>query len=135
MRGTKPHLVEDPSGLASVPRPPAWLSREAKAEWKRVVPLLVERRILTDGDLGTVANYCNAIGTVRQAQGELSRTGLTFVTTSGQVKRSPAAGIVAEFSGLALRLAAELGLTPVSRSRPAIRDDDHDDSEDALGLS
>lgn len=135
MRGTKPHLVADPAGLAAVPRPPSWLGKAAKAEWKRVVPLLVERRILTDGDLGTVANYCNAIGTVRQAQAELSRTGLTFLSTTGQMKRNPAAGIVAEFSGLALRLAAELGLTPVSRSRPAIRDDDHDDEDDDLGLS
>lgn len=58
-----------------------------------------------------------------------------FVRAYGQVKRSPAAGIVAEFSGLALRLAAELGLTPVSRSRPAIRDDEGDDEDDALGLS
>ena len=133
MRGTKPHLVSDPSGLAAVPRPPSWLSKDAKAEWRRVVPLLVERRILTDGDLGTVANYCNAIATVRQAQAELAR-GLTFeVKATGQVKRHPAAGIVAEFSGLALRLAAELGLTPVSRSRPAIRDDG-DDEDDGLDL-
>lgn len=135
MRGTKPHLAAEPNGLASIPRPPAWLTKEAKAEWKVAVPLLVERRILTDGDLGTVANYCNAIGTVRQAQAELARTGLTFVTASGQVKRSPASGIVAEFTGLALRLAAELGLTPVSRSRPAIRDDEGSDEDDALGLS
>jgi P27 family predicted phage terminase small subunit len=129
VRGTKPHLAADPDGLAAVPRPPAWLGRDAKGEWKRVVPLLVERRILTDGDLGTVANYCNAIGTVRQAQEELARTGLTFVSSTGQMKRNPAAGIVAEFSGLALRLAAELGLTPVSRSRPAIRDDEHDEDD------
>ena len=134
MRGTKPHLAADPAGMAAIPRPPAWLGRDAKAEWKRVVPLLVERRILTDADLGTLENYANAIGTVRMAQRELA-TGLVFVTPSGQVKRNPAAGIVAEFSGLALRLAAELGLTPVSRSRPAIRDDDRHDDEDELGLA
>lgn len=134
MRGTKPHLAADPNGLAAIPRPPSWLGKDAKAEWRRVVPLLVERRILTDGDLGTVANYANAIGTVRAAQAELARTGLCFVTSSGQMKRNPAAGIVAEFSGLALRLAAELGLTPVSRSRPAIRDDLDDDLDDDLGL-
>ena len=133
MRGTKPHLAADPSGLAAIPRPPAWLGKDAKAEWRKVVPLLVERRILTDGDLGTVANYCNAIAIACQANRELSK-GLTFETAAGMVKRHPAAGIVAEFAGLALRLAAELGLTPVSRSRPAIRDDDRHD-EDELGLA
>lgn len=135
MRGTKPHLAADPNGLASIPRPPAWLGKDAKAEWRKVVPLLVERRILTDGDLGTVANYCNAIAIACRAQRELDASGLVFVTPSGQMKRNPAAGIVAEFSGLALRLAAELGLTPVSRSRPAIRDDEGSDEDDALGLS
>lgn len=134
MRGTKPNLASDPKGMAAIPRPPAWLSKDAKAEWRRVVPLLVERHILTDADLGTLENYANAIGTVRLAQRELAASGLVFVTTSGQVKRNPAAGIVAEFSGLALRLAAELGLTPVSRSRPAIRDDEGDDEDEALGL-
>ncbi len=134
MRGTKPALASDPKGLAAIPKPPAWLSKDAKAEWRRVTPLLVERRILSDADLGTLENYANAIGNVRIAQRELAKSGLVFVTPSGQVKRSPAAGIVAEFSGIALRLAAELGLTPVSRSRPAIRDDDHDDEDDDLGL-
>ena len=36
----------------------------------------------------------------------------------------------------ARQLAAELGLTPVSRSRPAIREeDDQDDSPNPLGLT
>lgn len=134
MRGTKPNLAADPKGMGAIPRPSPWLSKDAKAEWRRVVPLLVERRILTDADLGTLELYCNARGVALQAQRELAASGLVFVTTSGQVKRNPAAGIVAEFSGLALRLAAELGLTPVSRSRPAIRDDEGDDEDEALGL-
>lgn len=133
MRGTKPNLSSDPSGMATVPRPPSWLSKDAKAEWRRVAPLLIERRILTDADLGTLENYCNAIGIVRAAQRDLAKNGLTFVTASGQVKRNPAVGIVAEFSGMALRHAAELGLTPVSRSRPAIREDG-DDEDDGLDL-
>ena len=70
MRGTKPALVSDPKGLAAIPKPPAWLSKDAKAEWRRVTPLLVERRILSDADLGTLENYANAIGNVRIAQRE-----------------------------------------------------------------
>ncbi|WP_410824836.1 P27 family phage terminase small subunit, partial [Methylobacterium oryzisoli] len=72
--------------------------------------------------------------TVREARRLIAREGMTFMGASGP-KRHPAVGVMNEAMGLALRLAAELGLTPVSRSRPAIRDDEHDDEDDALGLS
>lgn len=133
MRGTKPHLASDPNGMASVPKAPTFLGKDAKAEWRRVTPLLVERRILTDGDLGTLESYATAIGTVREARRVIEREGMTFMGASGP-KRHPAVGVMNEAMGLALRLAAELGLTPVSRSRPAIRDDDHEDGEEDLGL-
>lgn len=133
MRGTKPNLVSDPKGMAAIPRPPAWLCKDGKAEWRRVVPPLVERRILTDADLGTLEAYCNAYGVMRTAQRELAASSLVFVTPSGQMKRNPAAGIVAEFSNLYKQLGAELGCTPVSRSRPAIRDDQAGD-DDGLDL-
>lgn len=133
MRGTKPHLASDPNGMATIPKAPAFIGKDARAEWRRVVPLLVERRILTDADLGTLESYAIAIGTVREARRVIAREGMTFMGASGP-KRHPAVGVMNEAMGLALRLAAELGLTPVSRSRPAIRDDDHDDLDDDLGL-
>jgi len=120
--------------MAAVPRAPAILSKEAKAEWRRVAPLLVARHILTDADLGTLESYAIAIGTVREARRVIAAEGLTFMGASGP-KRHPAVGVMNEAMGLALRLAAELGLTPVSRSRPSIRDDDRDDEGDALGLA
>jgi P27 family predicted phage terminase small subunit len=43
------------------------------------------------------------------------------------MKRNPAVGIQSDAMTRARLLAAELGLTPVSRSRPAIRDDADDD--------
>ena len=44
------------------------------------------------------------------------------------IKRNPAVGIQSDAMTRARLLAAELGLTPVSRSRPSIRDDGDDDS-------
>lgn len=136
MRGTKPHLVIDNGAVRTVPRPPTWLSKDAAAEWRRVVPILVERRILTTADLGGLENYCTAIGQVREMERHLQQHGHVFeafkVTEDGEqislgMKRNPAVGIQSDAMTRARLLAAELGLTPVSRSRPSIRDEGDDD--------
>ncbi|GGA81186.1 terminase [Brucella endophytica] len=121
MKGTKPHLVVDNSGLKRVPAAPSWLSKDAKAEWRRVMPELVERRILTRGDLGSLENYCISIGRVREVEAQMQGCDdpeLMVKLFRVQDKAMQSARL----------LAAELGLTPVSRSRPSIRGDEDDDS-------
>lgn len=130
MRGRKPAAILGGSSLVdAMPRPPAWLSKDAKAEWKRVAPILVERNVLTDADLGTLESYCTSAGTVAEAQRLMNAEGLTVAG-----KRHPAFGIQNAAMTTARLCAAELGLTPVSRSRPAIREDQHEDDESDLGL-
>ena len=122
MRGTKPsHLtvVETPFDETE---PPVWLSADAKAEWRRIMPLLTERRILTDADRGSLENYCLAIGQVREMERMLQKDG--HVVMVGTVpKKHPAVAIQSDAMTRARLLAAELGLTPVSRSRPSVRED------------
>ncbi|MGR3494088.1 phage terminase small subunit P27 family [Citreimonas sp.] len=126
MRGTKPHMSPDPEAVANLAAP-GWLSEHARAEWDRVMPILTERRILTDADLGGLENYCIAIGTVREMEAHLQEHGHVMQDIEGKMKRNPAVGIQSDAMTRARLLAAELGLTPVSRSRPAIRDDEDDD--------
>ncbi len=121
LRGVKPTPMQDPDPLTTVPAAPAWLSKHAKAEWRRIMPLLVERKILTVADMGSVENYCVAIGRVREIE-QLLKAGI-----DAKLVRMQDAAIKT-----ARQLAAELGLTPVSRSRPAIRDDDDDDDSSLL---
>ncbi|MEW9838093.1 phage terminase small subunit P27 family [Mesorhizobium sp. ZMM04-4] len=113
-----------------MPNPPAWLSKDAKAEWRRVAPILVdERKVLTEADLGTLESYCIATGTVREAHRTLNHDGLMIGD-----KRHPAFGVMNAAQTTARLCAAELGLTPVSRSRPAIRDDGDDDDLSPLDI-
>lgn len=132
MRGVKPHLVVDNSAVSKAPPAPSWLSADAKREWKRVVPVLVERRILTTADLGSLENYCMAIGTIREMERQLQSDGYVIDTEKG-AKRHPGVGIRDSAVIQARLLAAELGLTPVSRSRPAVRGESAGDDLDFLG--
>lgn len=125
MRGRKPELGTDRNAIARTPKPPTWLSKDAKAEWRRIMPLLIERRILTDADMGSVENYCCAIGQVREMQRVVAVEGHVVSTDRGP-RAHPAVKVQADAMTRARLLAAELGLTPVSRSRPAIREDDDD---------
>ena len=122
MRGAKPKIISGSNTLKSAPKPPIWLSKEAKIEWKRVAPILVERGTLTEGDLGMLESYCTAVGTIRAGQALINAEGLTVIGPQG-VKRHPAVGIVNSAQTTARQAANELGLTPVSRSRPVMRDD------------
>jgi len=132
MRGTKPAMRTDREAVRDLAAP-LWLSEAAAEEWARVMPILTERRILTVADLGSLENYCIAIGTVREMERHLQTHG-HVIDVDGAMKRNPAVGIQSEAMTRARLLAAELGLTPVSRSRPAIREDGDDDGDDPLDL-
>ncbi|KQN72403.1 phage terminase small subunit P27 family [Devosia sp. Leaf64] len=130
MRGRKPStIVSGSSPVTDVPRPPSYMSRDAKAEWKRVAPILiVERKTLTEADLATLENYCIATGTMREAHRILTREGL--VTAAG--KKHPAHGILNNAQTIHRLCAGVLGLTPVDRSRPAMRDEGDDEEASAI---
>jgi P27 family predicted phage terminase small subunit len=125
MRGRKPSaIVASSSTVADVPRAPAWLSSDAKNEWRRIMPLLVERRILTDADYGMVEAFCVASGRVREIERQIQGDALDPKLFRMQDKAIQTMR----------QLAAELGLTPVSRSRPSIRDDAGDDDDSPLDM-
>jgi P27 family predicted phage terminase small subunit len=127
-RGLKPHLKPTQGALAHPPNAPAWFNRYAKGEWLRIMPLLIERKILTEADMGSVESYCIAIGQVRQMQILIDKEGPIAQGTHGP-RAHPAVKIQSDAMTRARLLASELGLTPVSRSRPTIRDDGQEQDE------
>jgi P27 family predicted phage terminase small subunit len=123
-RGVKRAMNTGGAGaLKRSPPAPDWFSPAARAEWRRVVPTLIERGILTATDLGICEAYCVALAKVREIealiQADPANTSLyRLQTQSTQVAR---------------QLATEIGATPVSRSRPTATDDAEPD-DDPLGL-
>ncbi|MDB6179555.1 phage terminase small subunit P27 family [Paracoccus sp. Z330] len=128
MKGTKPELRQDADALTDLAAP-KWLAKDARTEWNRVMPILADRRILTDADLGGLENYCICIGRVRETEKLIqSETEAEMQLKLIRVQDKAMAS--------ARQLAAELGLTPVSRSRPVIREeDDQDNTPNPLGLT
>jgi P27 family predicted phage terminase small subunit len=125
MRGRKP--VEIVAGkVTNAPPPPAWLSRLGKAEFRKVVAIMMERNHLTDADLGTVAAYADAMAQLADSTRQINRDGMVITTANG-LRKHPAISIQINARNQIRQLAAELGLTPVSRSRPSIRDENEDD--------
>lgn len=125
MKGRKPDAIAAGSSqVDQVPAAPSWLAKDAKAEWRRVAPVLVERKVLTEADMGCLEGYCVATGRVREIERALQLTALDprLVRMQNQAIQT------------VRQLAAELGLTPVSRSRPAIRDEGPDDDIAGLDL-
>lgn len=134
MRGRKPNgIVAGSHPVNKLPAPPKWLSKDAKAEWKRIAPIIIdERKTLTLADLAGFANYCCAVGEVSEASRIIAAEGMTYTGQSGP-KKHPAVSIRTNAMTQARLLAAELGLSPVSRSRPSIRED-NENKDDAAAL-
>jgi len=109
LRGIKPALTPDSEALTKAPAPPAHLSAHARAEWRRIMPQLIARRIITRADLAGVENYCTAVGYVRQIEeARIATGGAIDVKLFGVLNRA---------AQTARQLAAEYGLTPTSRAR------------------
>lgn len=121
MRGRKPELKVVDGGLSKAPPAPVWLSAEAKSEWRKLLPGLVARRTLTREDLPVFVNYCVALGDIQRARAAISRDGDVIQTPQGP-RRHWAFQTQYQAMTEARRLAAELGLSPASRSKAAARD-------------
>lgn len=126
MKGTKPQLVVINGTVSQFPPPPGWLAPMAAHEWRRMQPFLEERKFLTDVDLANLENYCVAQGRVRECEAQLAE--LENIDLRSKVWRMQNQAMTQ-----AKQLAAELGLTPMSRSRPMMRTLFDDDDDIALG--
>lgn len=125
MRGTKPRLVISNEAVTRSPSAPSFMGKDAKAEWKRVMPALAKRKVLTTADLGSLENYCVAMGRVREIERLIQASG-TIEPSHFRMQNAA--------TQTARQLAAELGLTPVSRSRPSMREEDDDDDLSHLDI-
>ena len=95
---------------------PRFLSKEAKAEWRRIAPELTRLGLLTPLDRAAFAAYCQSYAHWVKAETLLNK-GILVKGAKGQIVASPLFWISTSASKMMLKFAVEFGLTPSSRSR------------------
>ena len=134
MRGARPELTVIEGGerdeqhgperrdhRADLPEPHASIPEDMHGEWFAVVADLKERRLLTDSMLGVVRAYIMAQWSAMQAEKSIAEQGVFVAGAGGAMKPNPATGLLRNSRDMISRLAAELGLTPTSRSRKSLQ--------------
>jgi P27 family predicted phage terminase small subunit len=102
-----------PSFRRIAPKPPTWLSREAAAEWRRVVPGLQRLDLLKEEDRATLTAYCETWATFVEATKRVRAEGLTIEAKQGTLAHPAVA--IARNAGRELRAFANLyGLSPAA---------------------
>ena len=99
-----------PAPVAGSEEPPAHLSKRAKQEWRRLYTTLTDSGVLTEGDLDTFGTYCAIVGDCADYEAKVTKVGLEDALKLGY------AGMVLKLRAQKKQYAAELGLTPASRS-------------------
>lgn len=127
MKGRKPKLklVEGGRPAHGCPAAPSWMTRQAKAEWRRSAPQVHDRGHLTDDTKATLESYCVAVGTVRECEEVMIREG-RFLDTEEGPKPHPAFRMQSAAMREARLLASELALTPHRRANKATGNEEPD---------
>ena len=108
---------ESPQPEIYVPNPPSYLSAAAKEEWYRITPELEKLGIISELDRAALANYCQIIARLEEAEEQLEEQGLILKTKQGKYYHNPLIGIVNKLYEESRKYAVEFGMTPSSRAR------------------
>lgn len=120
------------------PTPPTWLSREAKAEWRRVVPGLTRLDLVKPEDRATLAAYCEVWSRWVAATRDVAKNGLVVRNTSVRkdgtestwFTKNPAVAIAEQAETRLRQYANDFGLTPAGERNVSKRDDDRGEHEE-----
>jgi P27 family predicted phage terminase small subunit len=121
--GRRPLNTREPEPAlqsASLPAHLRWLPDEAKAEWKRLAPELARLRLLTVLETGLLAMYCEAYALWVQASKIVAKEGFTFTSANGNPRPHPALAVSRAAAETVVKIAAQFGMTPASRTRVAV---------------
>jgi P27 family predicted phage terminase small subunit len=125
LQSTQPQYVATGESRvpASLPRPPKFLSKDAKKKFRALTKQLAERRVVTAGDADVISLYCSTWMRLLAAQKSIEEQGLIVTTTrldsngvAHAVERPNINLKIVETSErLLLSYLVRLGLTPKDR--------------------
>jgi P27 family predicted phage terminase small subunit len=96
---------------------PEWLSQDARAEWERLEPVIVERGLLGRVDRSAFAIYCQLVGIWKLTSEVMNSQELITAGCEGQPKLNPLARYQAEVMDRIRQFSEQFGFTPASRNK------------------
>lgn len=108
---------EEPKPKSEIPTCPHYLSFTAKQEWKRLCKELASLGLLTNLDRSMLAAYCQAYSVWKEAAEKISTEGLMIESPSGYEMQSPYVSILNKQVEIMIKLSAEFGMSPASRTK------------------
>lgn len=99
------------------PSCPSWLTAEARAEWRRIVPQLEQAGVIAKVDRALLAAYCEAWGEFVKMVQLIQQQGELIKTTNGNVIHHPYLSVRNRARQVLLQLAQQFGLSPSARTR------------------
>ena len=118
--GKRPLPKHEPTPTIEAPPRPEHLDARARAEWDRLVALLVELRVLSALDRAALAAYCVAWSRWSETEEALASLDIhqLYSETETGYRQSHPLLVIARQAQMDMRAwAVELGITPSSRSR------------------
>jgi P27 family predicted phage terminase small subunit len=111
-------LARIPDVLTEAPDPPKHLPAEARAEWDRIVPQLLQMDVLGRIDRAALAAYCSAWARHVRAEIQIQKFESELVRTpNGAIQTSPWVTISNRSLEVMYRYMCEFGMTPAARVR------------------
>jgi len=112
-----------PAPLPTVECPAELVQPLARAEWDRVAPGLVASGQVTSVDRAMLIGYCQKWAQWQLLEASAAEHPFVVRAPNGNPIQNPALSLAFKAYNLMLRSAAELGMTPSSRSRVIARPD------------
>jgi P27 family predicted phage terminase small subunit len=132
-RSHRPLPVAEPQPKQVAPKCPSHLDKLARREWKRLVPILRDMRVLTEADYIQLGLLCSTYSRLIQAQEALNKSSLLIKSKkSGYVQMSPLLSIINTCTEQLAKLCAGFGLNPASRARIQVERNDNKTSDSDL---
>lgn len=107
----------EPKPETGMPTCPDWLDNDAKTEWKRLAKTMHQMGVLSTTDRAMFAKYCQGWSMWKAAKLKLDEEGRVVINDKGVPVLNPWVSAEEKAVKQMSQAAAELGLTPSSRSR------------------
>ena len=119
---------KEPKPESVIPRCPSHLPDAAKTEWRRITKELHALGLLSRIDRAALVAYCQAWADYIEADKEITEQGSVIISEKGGMYQNPWVGIKNSALNRIVKISAEFGMTPSSRSR--VKTDKPDDEDE-----